>query len=64
MPTSRLARNSWSMIRFGRPWGTTLVSSAAMPARTSDSTGPATETRNSWLGVGGSSSISEKPPSG
>ncbi len=35
-----------------------------MPARASETSGPAAATRNSWLGVGGSFSISENPPSG
>ena len=35
-----------------------------MPASASDIAGPAAETRNSLPGVGGSCSISEKPPSG
>ena len=34
------------------------------PARASESSGPAAETRNSLPGVGGSRSISENPPSG
>ena len=64
-PTSRLATISWSVSTRAMPVGwTTSMASQPRPARPRDSSGPAPETRNSLPGVCGSSSISEKPPSG
>ena len=64
-PTSRLAQTSCSISRPGRPprW---LTSRTTQPsaASTSESSGPAADTRSSRPGVGGSCSISENPPSG
>ena len=65
IPTTRLAQRSWltrtpAMVLGG----TTCISPYPAAASTSDSAGPAAETPNSRPGVGGSRSISEKPPSG
>ena len=64
-PTTRLAQRSW--LHSVPPMvsgGTTCIRPYPAAASTSDSAGPAADTMNSWPGVGGSFSISEKPPSG
>src|SRR5580693_5312356 len=64
-PTTRLARISCSISTRGMPPRLNAKSSPMpMPARASDVSGPTTDTLNSLAGVGGSCSISEKPPSG
>ena len=64
-PTTRLARISWSISTRGIPPRLNATfSPQPHPASASEVSGPTTETANSRAGVGGSCSISEKPPSG
>jgi len=65
IPTTRLAQRSWlTSVPPMVSGGTTCIRPYPAAARTSDSAGPAADTRNSRPGVGGSCSISENPPSG
>ena len=65
IPTTRLAQLSWLTSVPAMVSGeTTCIRPYPTAARASDSAGPAADTRNSRPGVGGSRSISEKPPSG
>ena len=64
-PTIRLAQPSCQTRAPGMlSRETTCIRPNPAAARTSDSAGPAADTRNSRPGVGGSRSISENPPSG
>ena len=64
-PTIRLATQSCQISTSGMPPPLIRKTSAArpIPARPSESAGPAAATMNSLPGVGGSFSISDTPPS-